>query len=99
MIHEWFIHFKIFPIALIPGDQPSWCLHSSDGQQGPMKMKWREQDTWSGSWWLKERAADNKFTIRSCKALKANVKYLYFIPAFGKEISKTLPHVNVKNKR
>lgn len=52
-----------------------------------------------GSRWLKERAADNKFTPRSCKALKANVKYLYFIRALGKEISKTLPHVKVKNER
>lgn len=90
MDDSWMIHsFQNLPMALLSGDQASWCLHSGDEEQGHKKLKRHEQETWSGLWRPKGRVADNKFATRSWKVLNIEVKYLDFIQAFWKEISKT----------
>lgn len=89
--HERVIHFKIFPLLrFLKINQPLWCLHSSDGQQSKMKVRYMSRKHGvSGSWSPKGRVAVNKSATKSWKISNAKVKYLDFIQAFWKEISKT----------
>ena len=91
MDDSWMSHsFQNLPIAQIPGDQPLWCLHSSDGQQSHMKVRWHEKDTCRGLGWPKGRVTVNKSAIKSWEVSDAEVKYFNFIQDFQNEISKPL---------